>query len=154
ASLAPLSAGEEPHWHVTFAVADRDDAVATAERLGATVVSGPDADGWTESAGVRDPPGAVLTLSQFAPKASSSDPADRTARYFRTSSNQLKMRSWRRLWAVGSQCQSAPSSSVKRTRAELGTSSCISSAWPGQNSSWSGEVMSSGHVIFPRMSAS
>ena len=32
ALLAPLADGEEPHWHVTFAVADRDDAVATASR--------------------------------------------------------------------------------------------------------------------------
>ena len=32
--LAPAAAGEPDHWHVTFAVADRDDAAASAERLG------------------------------------------------------------------------------------------------------------------------
>lgn len=67
--LAPLGEGEEPHWHVTFAVADRDDAVATAERLGARVISGPHDDEWTKNAVVRDPQGAVLTLSQFDPKS-------------------------------------------------------------------------------------
>jgi uncharacterized protein len=67
--LAPLSDGEAPHWHVTFAVADRDDAVATAERLGASVVSGPHDDEWTKHAVVRDPQGGVLTLSQFDPKS-------------------------------------------------------------------------------------
>jgi predicted enzyme related to lactoylglutathione lyase len=66
--LAPLGEGDEPHWHVTFAVADRDAAVATAEELGASVVSGPHEDDWTRYAVVRDPQGAVLTLSQFAPK--------------------------------------------------------------------------------------
>ena len=55
-----------PHWHVTFTVADRDDAVATAERLGGTVVSSTDTD-WTRSAQLRDPEGAVFTASQFTP---------------------------------------------------------------------------------------
>jgi hypothetical protein len=67
--LAPLGDGEAPHWHVTFAVADRDEAVATAERLGASVISGPHDDEWTKHAVVRDPQGAVLTLSQFDPKS-------------------------------------------------------------------------------------
>lgn len=65
--LAPLADGEEPHWHVTFAVTDRDDAVAEAEKLGASVVSGPEDNEWTKSAVVRDPQGALFTLSQFAP---------------------------------------------------------------------------------------
>lgn len=67
--LAPLAGGEEPHWHVTFTVADRDDAVATAEKLGGSVVSGPHDDEWTKSAVVRDPQGATFTLSQFDPKS-------------------------------------------------------------------------------------
>lgn len=53
-------------WHVTFSVADRDDSVATAERLGATIVASGD-DMWTKHALVRDPQGAELTLSQFTP---------------------------------------------------------------------------------------
>jgi uncharacterized protein len=65
--LLPLAPDESsPHWHVTFAVADRDDSVATAERLGAAVVSADDSD-WTRSALIRDPQGAELTLSQFTP---------------------------------------------------------------------------------------
>jgi uncharacterized protein len=65
--LAPVDDGEAAHWHVTFAVADRDDAVATAQRLGATDVSGPIDTGWTRAAVIRDPQGATFTLSQFTP---------------------------------------------------------------------------------------
>jgi uncharacterized protein len=58
--------GEVPHWHVTFAVADRDAAATAVERLGGTVLGGGE-DAWTRRALVRDPQGAVFTLSQFAP---------------------------------------------------------------------------------------
>jgi uncharacterized protein len=64
--LAPAEPGKPDHWHVTFAVEDRDTAVALAERLGATVVSSEDTD-WTKHALIRDPQGAELTLSQFTP---------------------------------------------------------------------------------------
>ena len=64
--IAGLSDGEQPHWHVTFTVTDRDEAAATTERLGGTVVS-TDENDWTRTALVRDPQGAGLTLSQFAP---------------------------------------------------------------------------------------
>ena len=65
--LAPLEPSvSSPHWHVTFAVADRDASVATAERLGATIVSSEDTD-WTRAAVIRDPQGAEMTLSQFTP---------------------------------------------------------------------------------------
>jgi predicted enzyme related to lactoylglutathione lyase len=57
---------EQPHWHVTFTVADRDEAAATAERLGATVLSSTDTE-WTRDAQLRDPQGAVLTVSQYSP---------------------------------------------------------------------------------------
>jgi predicted enzyme related to lactoylglutathione lyase len=57
---------EPAHWHVTFTVADRDGSVATAERLGATVLRS--ADGlWTRNALLRDPQGAEFTVSQFTP---------------------------------------------------------------------------------------
>jgi uncharacterized protein len=65
--LAPVEDGEMPHWHVTFAVADRDESVATALRLGATDVSGAVDTQWTKMAVIRDPQGAPLTLSQFTP---------------------------------------------------------------------------------------
>jgi uncharacterized protein len=65
--LVPLDpSASPPHWHVTFAFADRDESVAAAERLGASVVSSDDSD-WTRSALIRDPQGAELTLSQFTP---------------------------------------------------------------------------------------
>jgi uncharacterized protein len=63
--VAPAGDGPD-RWHVTFSVQDRDDAVATAERLGAAVLSSEDTD-WTRHAVVRDPQGAELTLSQFTP---------------------------------------------------------------------------------------
>jgi predicted enzyme related to lactoylglutathione lyase len=65
-SLVVVPAGEPARWHVTFTVADRDDSVATAERLGATVVSSGD-DVWTKHALLRDPQGAGFTVSQFTP---------------------------------------------------------------------------------------
>ncbi len=62
------STDEAPRWHVRFTVADRDASVATAERLGATIVSSEDTM-WTREALIRDPQGAELTLSQFAPSS-------------------------------------------------------------------------------------
>lgn len=58
----PAQAG----WQVTFTVGDRDDSAATAEQLGATVLSSSENE-WTREAVIRDPQGAVLSLSQFAP---------------------------------------------------------------------------------------
>ncbi len=63
-SLAVVGAGEPTRWHVTGTVADRDDSVARAERLGATVVRSAE-DAWTRNAVVRDPQGAELSVSQF-----------------------------------------------------------------------------------------
>jgi predicted enzyme related to lactoylglutathione lyase len=61
-----VAQGEHPHWHVTFTVEDRDDAAATAERLGAVVVSSTDSD-WTHDAQLRDPHGAAFMVSQYSP---------------------------------------------------------------------------------------
>jgi uncharacterized protein len=61
-----IGPGETPRWHVIFTVADRDDSAATAERLGATVISSSD-NMWTKDALVRDPQGAEFTVSQFTP---------------------------------------------------------------------------------------
>ena len=64
--LAATKPGEPVRWHVTFAVADRDETAATAERLGATVVEST-ADMWSRNALLRDPQGAEFTVSQFTP---------------------------------------------------------------------------------------
>jgi hypothetical protein len=64
--LAPAGAGETPHWHVTFSVADRDQAATEAERLGGAVLARDDNE-WTRTALVRDPQGAQVTLSQYDP---------------------------------------------------------------------------------------
>jgi predicted enzyme related to lactoylglutathione lyase len=64
--LVVLPDGEQPHWHVTFTVGDRDEAAATAEHLGAFVLSSNDTT-WTRDARIRDPQQAVFTVSQYAP---------------------------------------------------------------------------------------
>jgi uncharacterized protein len=67
--LNAVSDDEEPHWHVSFTVADRDVTAAAAERLGGTVLASEDTE-WTRTAEVCDPQGAVFTASQFAPPSS------------------------------------------------------------------------------------
>jgi uncharacterized protein len=64
--LAPVGADEQPHWHVSFTVADRDATATAAERLGGTVLGRTDSD-WTRDALIRDPQGGVFTASQFTP---------------------------------------------------------------------------------------
>lgn len=63
--LAPAD-DESPHWHVTFAVADRDDSAATVQQLGGTVLTSTESR-WTRDALVRDPQGGTFTMSQFVP---------------------------------------------------------------------------------------
>lgn len=64
--IAPTSPGEPPHWHVTFAVADRDQTVDDARQLGGQVLRQTDTE-WTREALIRDPQGAEFTASQFTP---------------------------------------------------------------------------------------
>lgn len=54
------------HWQVTFAVANRDESVELAEKLGAAAVSSEDNE-WSKTALIQDPQGARLMLSQFSP---------------------------------------------------------------------------------------
>jgi len=65
--LAPAGTGETPQWHVTFSVADRDDAATAVTQLGGVVLARDDNE-WTHTAVVRDPQGAQFTLSQFDPQ--------------------------------------------------------------------------------------
>jgi predicted enzyme related to lactoylglutathione lyase len=65
--VGALEPGTAPHWHVTFAIEDRDATAAVAEQLGATVLSTDDTR-WTRTALVRDPQGAIFTASQFTPR--------------------------------------------------------------------------------------
>jgi uncharacterized protein len=64
--VAPAAPGEEPHWHVSFAVADRDRTASDARRLGGQVL-GTEETEWTRTALIRDPQGAEFTASQFTP---------------------------------------------------------------------------------------
>jgi predicted enzyme related to lactoylglutathione lyase len=54
-----------PMWSTTFGVEDCDGAVARAIELGATVLGGPSDAPYVRTADVRDPQGAVITLSQY-----------------------------------------------------------------------------------------
>lgn len=65
--VAPVDAGEAPHWHVSFTVADRDEAATAAERLGGAVLAREDT-AWVRTAVVQDPQGARFTVSQFDPQ--------------------------------------------------------------------------------------
>ncbi len=56
-----------PHWHVTFAVDDADATAERAQRLGGEVVSPPADLPWVRLATLRDPQGAVFTVSRFQP---------------------------------------------------------------------------------------
>ncbi len=62
--VVPVAPGDEPGWHVTFMVADRDECADRVVRLGGSVVRTGDSD-WTRTVVVRDPQGAVFTASQF-----------------------------------------------------------------------------------------
>ncbi|MBO9556308.1 VOC family protein [Cellulomonas sp.] len=64
--VAPLGAGETPHWHVSFSVADRDRTADLAREHGGEVL-GTDESMWARTATIRDPQGATFTASQFTP---------------------------------------------------------------------------------------
>jgi predicted enzyme related to lactoylglutathione lyase len=66
AAFVPLTDGESPHWQVVFTVADRDASASLVDSLRGVVVSTAE-DDWVRTAVVRDPQGAELVLSQFAP---------------------------------------------------------------------------------------
>ncbi len=51
--VAATAPDEPPHWHVSFAVPDRDHTAAEAERLGVQVLGQDDTE-WTRTAQIRD----------------------------------------------------------------------------------------------------
>ncbi|MFK4299778.1 putative enzyme related to lactoylglutathione lyase [Arthrobacter sp. GAS37] len=55
--VATTAPDEPSHWHVSFTVADRDQTVAVAKRLGAQVLRQNDTE-WTRTALIRDPQGS------------------------------------------------------------------------------------------------
>lgn len=67
--VAPADEGAPAHWHVTFAVADRDGTAALATQHGGEVLATEDGE-WARTATIRDPQGAVFTASQFTPPES------------------------------------------------------------------------------------
>jgi uncharacterized protein len=71
--LLPLddAAGADalPYWHVTFSVDDTDGAVARSSALGGETVTAPFDAGPVRMAVLRDPQGAVFTVSRYSPSA-------------------------------------------------------------------------------------
>ena len=67
--LVPLGGEGEPHWDVTFGVADADATAARAGELGATVLMPPTDMPWVRTTVIRDPQGTVFAASQFVPPA-------------------------------------------------------------------------------------
>jgi predicted enzyme related to lactoylglutathione lyase len=56
-----------PRWHVTFTVADADEAAARARELGGEVLVEPFDIPWQRITVIRDPDGATFTAGQFKP---------------------------------------------------------------------------------------
>ena len=74
AGLVPMTSDQFPdevpsHWSVTFTVDDTDEVATRAGELGGTVIAPPFDAGPTRVAVVRDPQGAVFTVSRFDPDA-------------------------------------------------------------------------------------
>ena len=65
----PIADGDETpaHWSVTFAVDDADAIASRAAELGAEILVEPMDAPWVRTAVLRDPQGAVLTVSKFVP---------------------------------------------------------------------------------------
>ena len=65
--MVPLEAGEDPHWGVTFSVADADAVTGAARSLGGSVLVEPFDLPMVRSADLSDPWGARFTVSAFNP---------------------------------------------------------------------------------------
>jgi predicted enzyme related to lactoylglutathione lyase len=63
----PLSDGAEPHWSITFSVADADATATRARELGAGVLVEPFDMPMVRSTVIRDPAGATFTANAFVP---------------------------------------------------------------------------------------
>jgi hypothetical protein len=64
--MLPLDSGDEPHWSVTFTVADADAIAASARELGGTVLAEPaDLGPAVRGAVIADPWGARFAANAF-----------------------------------------------------------------------------------------
>ena len=70
-SLAREGADASPRWTITFGVADADASYQKAIELGAETVTPLTDTPYTRQSTVRDPQGAVFTLSEYRPPADS-----------------------------------------------------------------------------------
>jgi predicted enzyme related to lactoylglutathione lyase len=63
----PLRGGADPHWSVTFSIADADAVAARARELGGRVLVEPFDMPMVRSTVIRDPAGATFTANAFDP---------------------------------------------------------------------------------------
>ncbi|MCW4354035.1 VOC family protein [Hoyosella sp. YIM 151337] len=71
ASLTAIAADDadtQPHWGITFGVADADATAAKAVELGGTIILPPTDAPWVRMSVLRDPAGAVFGANQFVPE--------------------------------------------------------------------------------------
>jgi uncharacterized protein len=71
AAVSVIGDGEadtQPHWDVTFGIADADATAKRAEELGGTVVVPPFDAPWIRGTVIRDPGGATFKANQFVPE--------------------------------------------------------------------------------------
>ena len=70
AGLRPIASDDiPPHWSVTFSIDDTDETATRAAELGGTVIAPPFDAGPTRVAVLRDPQGALFTVSRFDPES-------------------------------------------------------------------------------------
>ncbi|AEF40777.1 VOC family protein [Hoyosella subflava] len=73
ASLNPISSDDadtQPHWGITFGVADADATAAKAVELGGKIVMPPTDAPWVRMSVLQDPAGAIFGANQFVPENS------------------------------------------------------------------------------------
>jgi predicted enzyme related to lactoylglutathione lyase len=68
AAFSVISDDTEPHWDVTFGVADADATAEKAAELGGTVLVPPFDAPWIRGTVIRDPGGATFNANQFVPE--------------------------------------------------------------------------------------
>ena len=68
AAFSVITDDAQPHWDVTFGVADADATAARAAELGGTVLVPPFDAPWIRGTVIRDPGGATFNANQFVPE--------------------------------------------------------------------------------------
>ena len=79
AAVTEITDDTQPHWDITFGVADADAIAARAAELGGTVLVPPYDAPWIRGTVIRDPGGATFNANQFVPENKDLSTADAAA---------------------------------------------------------------------------